>query len=105
ARRAAGSSLGGGGPVSLLARAFSTGSGRVSALSETGGSKPPAVRTELHSCGSLLIVSEDLRRAPVADCPAPAIAAFFSIAYQFIVAAERFLRLATLAPGGQAPRT
>ena len=39
--RDAASSRGGGGPVSLLARALSTGSGRGSALSGTGGSNPP----------------------------------------------------------------
>src|SRR6185369_1002858 len=82
--RVAASSLGGGGPVSLLARALSTGSGRVSALAGTGGSKPPAVRTVPHSLGSLLIVSEDLRRVPVAGGPAPAIAAFLSIAYHLV---------------------
>src|SRR5262249_43872227 len=49
-----------------------------------GGSRPPAVRTVPHSCGSLLIVIEDLRGTPVAGCPAPAIAAFFSIANQVL---------------------
>src|SRR4029078_106624 len=82
ARGAAGSSLGGGGPVSLLARALSTGSGRLSALKGTGGSKTPAVKTVPHSRGSVVIVIKKLRGVPVAGCPAPAIAAFFSIAYQ-----------------------
>ena len=67
--RVAGSSLGGGGPLSLLARALRIGSGIVSASAGTGGSKPTAVRMVPHSCGSLLIVGEDLRRAPVAGCP------------------------------------
>src|SRR5262245_60745216 len=46
AARAAASSLGGGGPDSLLARAFKTCGGMLPALTGTG-SKPPAVSTVL----------------------------------------------------------
>src|SRR5262245_44090116 len=62
AARAAALSLGGGGPDSLLARAFKTCGGMVPALTSTG-SKPPAASTVLHSCGSFAIVRE-LRGSP-----------------------------------------
>src|SRR6476620_3159899 len=84
AARAAASSLGGGGPESLLASALRIGAGIVSAL--TGcGSKPPAVSTLLHSCGSFAIV-RDLRgsRGPTGGCMVPAIAALFSLANQLV---------------------
>src|SRR6476619_3548822 len=81
AARAAASSFGGGGPDSLLARAFKTGGGIVPALTGTG-SKPPAINTVLHSCGSFAIV-RDLRGllAAAGGCKAPAIAAFFNFSY------------------------
>src|SRR5262249_32884284 len=87
ARRAAGSSLGGGGPVSLLARAFSTGSGRVSALARTGPRNHPLSAVP-HSRGKLVIISEDLRGVGN-GLPASAIAAFFSIAYQSVSSCPR----------------
>ena len=84
AARAAASSFGGGGPDSLLARAFKTGGGIVPALTGTG-SKPPEVSTVLHSCGSLAMVKE-LRGllAAAGGCKAPAIAAFFNFSYQLV---------------------
>jgi hypothetical protein len=84
AARAAASSFGGGGPDSLLARAFKTGCGIVPALTGTG-SKPPEVSTVLHSCGSFAIVN-DLRGllAAAGGCVAPAIAALFSFSYQLV---------------------
>ena len=77
AARAAASSSGGGGPDSLLARALRIGAGMVCAL--TGcGSKPPAVSTVPHSCGSFAMVG-DLRGllGPADGCAVPAIAALF----------------------------
>jgi hypothetical protein len=83
AARAA-SSLGGGGPDSLLASAFKTCGGMVPELTGTG-SKPPAASTVLHSCGSFAIVRELRGLLAVAgDCMAPAIAAFLSFSYQLV---------------------
>ena len=84
AARAAASSLGGGGPDSLLASTLRIGTGIISAL--TGcGSKPPAASTVLHSCGSFAIVG-DLRGllGPADGCMVPAIAALFSLANQLV---------------------
>ena len=84
AARAVASSLGGGGPDSLLARAFKTCGGMVPALIGSG-SKPPAFSTVLHSCGSFAIVG-DLRGllAATDGCKAPAIAANLSFSYQLV---------------------
>ena len=49
------------------------------------GSKPPAVSTVLHSCGSFAI-ARDLRGllGPADGCMVPAIAALFSLANQLV---------------------
>ena len=78
----AGSSLGGGGPDSLLAIASSAAGGRASAVE--GGSNPPDVRTVPHSRGK----SDSFRcglpgHGLVSGGDGVAIAAFFSITYQF----------------------
>ena len=52
----------------MLARAFKTGGGIVPALTGTG-SKPPAVNTVPHSCGSFAIARELRGLSPTREGP------------------------------------
>src|SRR5262245_35633721 len=84
AARAAGSSLGGGGPDSLLASAFKTCGAMVPA-STGNGSTPPAASTVPQSFGSFAIVREVRGLlAAAGGCMAPAIAAFLSFSNQLV---------------------
>ena len=106
------SSLGGGGPDSLLARAFKTCGDMVPAL-KGSGSAPPAVSTVLHSCGSFAMVG-DLRGLLAADggCVVQAIAALFSFSYQLVSSCPQpssplkgFWPSQSVAPDGHLTRT